>query len=219
MTSENAAAELSHRFSAIYTGALTDVLYGLGYGAQGLPPQVQALQRGSRVAGPVFPAERRPFVSAQPAEEGDVWNVFRAVPRDAVAVYVTHSESRSVVGDLVVAFLKVRGCAGMVVDGGVRDVEALEAIGLPIFCRHTTPQDVSHGSGGEFVPVAEISIGEVRIARGDYIVGDADGVVVIPQGVLAEVLERAERLVRSETEIRAAILAGEDPESAFRRVG
>jgi 4-hydroxy-4-methyl-2-oxoglutarate aldolase len=73
--------------------------------------------------------------------------------------------------------------------------------------------------GGEFVPVAEISIGEVRIARGDYIAGDADGVVVIPQGVLAEVLERAERLVRSETEIRAAILAGEDPESAFRRVG
>jgi regulator of RNase E activity RraA len=219
MTSEKAAAELSHRFAGIYTGALTDVLYALGYGAQGLPPQVQALQRGTRVAGRAFLAERRPFVSAEPADEGDVWNVFRAVPRDAVAVYVTHSESRAVVGDLVVAFLKVRGCAGMVLDGGVRDVEALEAIGLPIFCRHTTPQDVSHGSGGEFVPVAEISIGEVRIARGDYIVGDADGVVVIPQAVIAEVLERAERLVHSESEIRAAILAGEDPESAFRRVG
>ena len=70
-----------------------------------------------------------------------------------------------------------------------------------------------------FVPVAEITIGEVRIARGDYIVGDADGVVVIPQSVIAEVLERAERLVRSESEIRAAILAGEEPESAFDRFG
>ena len=121
-------------------------------------------------------------------------------------------------GDLVIAFLKVRGCAGVVLDGGVRDVEALEAIGLPIFCRHTTPQDVSHGRGSEFVPVAEISIGEVRITRGDYIVGDADGVVVIPQQDVAEVLTRAESVVRSETEIRAAILAGEEPESAFRRV-
>jgi 4-hydroxy-4-methyl-2-oxoglutarate aldolase len=219
MTSENAAAELSQRFAAIYTGALADVLYRLGYGAQGLPPQVQALQRGTRLAGPAFPAERRPFVPVEPADKGEVWNVFRAVPPHAVAVYAAHSESRSMVGDLVVAFLKVRGCAGMLVDGGVRDVEALEAIGLPIFCRHTTPQDVSHGSGAVFVPVAEITIGEVRIARGDYIVGDADGVVVIPQSVIAEVLESAERLVGSESEIRAAILAGEEPESAFERFG
>lgn len=218
MTTENASGELNRRFGAIYTGALTDVLYDLGYGAQGLPPQVQALQRGTRVAGPAFPVERRPFVSSKPVDEAAVWNVFRAVPRDSVAVYATHSESRSVMGDLVIAFLKVRGCAGVVLDGGVRDVEALEAIGLPIFCRHTTPQDVSHGRGSEFVPVAEISIGEVRITRGDYIVGDADGVVVIPQQDVAEVLTRAESVVRSETEIRAAILAGEEPESAFRRI-
>ena len=70
MTTENASGELSRRFGAIYTGALTDVLYDLGYGAQGLPPQVQALQRGTRVAGPAFPVERRPFVSVEARGRG-----------------------------------------------------------------------------------------------------------------------------------------------------
>ena len=74
MTTEYASGELNRRFGAIYTGALTDVLYDLGYGAQGLPPQVQAIKLGElpRVAGPAFPVERRPFVSSKPVDEAAV---------------------------------------------------------------------------------------------------------------------------------------------------
>jgi 4-hydroxy-4-methyl-2-oxoglutarate aldolase len=211
------AGELARRFGAIYTGALTDVLYGLGRGAQSLPPAVQALEAGARLAGPAFTYERRPFVPVQPADESRAWDVFRALPSDHVAVFVTHSESRAVIGDLAIAFMQVRGCAGLVVDGGVRDVDALHEIGLPVFCRHTTPQDVSHGNGGEFAHGHDVVVGEVRIAVGDYIVGDADGVVVIPQSLVGEVLARAEALVEAELQIRAAILAGEEPEDAYAR--
>jgi 4-hydroxy-4-methyl-2-oxoglutarate aldolase len=210
--------DLSRRFGAIYTGALTDVLYGLGYGAQALPPSVQALEAGVRIAGPAFTYERRPFVPAQPADEERAWDGFRATPPGHVAVYVTHSDSRAIIGDLAIAFLKARGCAGVVVDGGVRDVDALRDIALPVFCRHTTPQDVSHGNGGEFAFGHVVTAGEVQIAVGDYVVGDSDGVVVIPKDVVHEVLERAEALVQAEMRIRDAILAGEEPEDAYRRL-
>jgi 4-hydroxy-4-methyl-2-oxoglutarate aldolase len=210
--------DLSRRFGAIYTGALTDVLFGLGYGAQALPPHVQALEAGVRIAGPAFTYERRPFVAAQPPDESKAWDGFRATPAGHVAVYVTHSDSRAIIGDLAIAFLKVRGCAGVVVDGGVRDIDALREIALPIFCRHTTPQDVSHGNGGEFALGHAVTVGEVQVAVGDYVVGDADGVVVIPKAVIHEVLQRAEALVVVEKRIRDAILAGEPPEDAYRRL-
>jgi 4-hydroxy-4-methyl-2-oxoglutarate aldolase len=63
-----------------------------------------------------------------------------------------------------------------------------------------------------------VTVGEVQIGVGDYVVGDADGVVVIPKSVIHEVLARAEALVGAETRIRDAILAGEPPEDAYRRL-
>jgi 4-hydroxy-4-methyl-2-oxoglutarate aldolase len=217
-TQPPSAEELRRRFHPIYTGALTDVLFELGYGAQALPAGIQGLKQGARLAGPAYTYERRPFVSPIPVDEAGAWDVFRACPPDHVAVYVTHSADRAIIGDLAIAFLKVLGCSGLVVDGGVRDVDALDEIGLPVFCHHTTPQDVSHGNGGEFAHGHQVSIGEVRVAVRDYIVGDGDGVVVIPSALVGEVLERAEHVVEVETGIRAAILRGESPEEAFRRL-
>lgn len=211
------ANDLRRRFGALSTGALTDVLYALGHGAQTMPAAVQALTAGARVAGPAFTYERKPFVPVQPANEADAWDSFRALPPEHVAVYVTHCADRAIIGDLAIAFLKVRACAGIVVDGGVRDVDALNEIGLPVFCRYTSPQVVSHGNGEEFTYGHEVSIGEVRIAPGDYVVGDADGVVVIPQRLIGEVLTRAEAVAAAEFQIRAAILAGEKPDDAYRR--
>ena len=64
---------------------------------------------------------------------------------------------------------------------------------------------------------AQVRIGEVMIRRGDFIIGDKDGVVVIPQEIVAEVLVRSEEVVRTENRVRKAILQGVHPVDAYRK--
>lgn len=142
-----------------------------------------------------------------------------SVPPGHVLVGVSNIAERAVLGDLAMAYLKARGCAGVILDGGARDVDLNEAIGLPTFCRFTTPQDASHGRGDVREWGHDIHIGEVRIRPGDFVVADADGVVVIPDELVDDVLERAEALVDRETEIREALLAGRSPQTIFSEHG
>ncbi len=204
--------ELSRRFAAIYTGALTDVLYGLGRGAQTLPHAIKPLVTGDRISAPAFTAEWAPYLSG---EMDRSWEMIMAVPSGHALVVDTHIPERAVLGDLALAYLKLHGCEGLVVDGGCRDVDIGTAVGLPRFCAFTTPQDASHGRGEVRAWGHEIRIGEVTVRTGDMIVADRDGVVVIPIEIAEEVLVRAEALVADETRIREALLAGASPADLF----
>jgi 4-hydroxy-4-methyl-2-oxoglutarate aldolase len=82
---------------------------------------------------------------------------------------------------------KVRGLAGMVIDGGARDVEELEQIGFPVWSRSQSPAT----SVGRYVPVAKnvpVVCGGVLVRPGDWIVADRTGVVVVPKESLAQVV-------------------------------
>jgi regulator of RNase E activity RraA len=140
-----------------------------------------------------------------------------SVPPGHVAVYQTNDTSSAHLGELSVTSLKARGCAGAVIDGGCRDVEFILREDYPVFCRYTTPQDcvlrwelVAHGD-------VTVEIGGVTVARGDYVVADRDGVVVIPVTVLEEVLEAAETMVATESEVRVAVREGVLPLDAYER--
>jgi 4-hydroxy-4-methyl-2-oxoglutarate aldolase len=92
------------------------------------------------------------------------------------------------VGNLMATTAKVRGLAGMVIDGGARDVEELEEIGFPVWSRSQTPST----SVGRYIPVARnvpVSCGGVTVRTGDWIVADKTGVVVVPVESLAQVLK------------------------------
>jgi regulator of RNase E activity RraA len=65
----------------------------------------------------------------------------------------------------------------------------------------------------------EVTIGAVRVAPGDWVVADADGIVVVPAAACEETLERAEAIVTTESEVRAAVRAGTLPREAFERYG
>ena len=91
------------------------------------------------------------------------------------------------VGNLMATTAKVRGLAGMVIDGGARDVEELEQIGFPVWSRSQTPAT----SVGRYVPVAKnvpVVCGGVLVRPGDWIVADRTGVVVVPKESLAQVV-------------------------------
>ena len=92
------------------------------------------------------------------------------------------------VGNLMATTAKVRGLAGMVIDGGARDIEELEEIGFPVWSRSQTPAT----SVGRYIPVARnvpVTCGGVLVRSGDWIVADKTGVVVVPVESLPQVLK------------------------------
>jgi 4-hydroxy-4-methyl-2-oxoglutarate aldolase len=212
-------AELATRFSALYTGAITDVLDRHGYRQQTLPPSLRPLREGMRLAGPAFPVEGRPRrgMGYDTSIRG-VLTMLGEVPAGYVVVYQTHDTSSAHLGELSVTSLKGRACAGAVIDGGCRDVEYVVREGFPVFSRYVTPQDCV----GRWEIVAWdvlTTIGGVGIEPGDYLVADSDGVVVVPAAVRDVVLEESEEVMTTESEIRAAVRAGALPLSAYERYG
>lgn len=212
--------ELAARFAVVYTGAITDVLDRMGRLEQTLSPAIRPLRPGMRLAGPVYTVEGRP----QPNADYDTslratLDMLGSVPEGHVAVYQTHGERSAHLGELSVTSLKTRGCAGAVIDGGCRDVEYILREDYPVFARHVTPQDCTHrwqltGHGD-----VTIEIDGVAVAPGDWIVGDEDGVVVVPGLLITEVLEAGEAMVQTENAIRDAVRSGVAPLDAYERFG
>ena len=212
MTDEG-SSDFAARFADVYTGALTDVLYELGVDDRTLPPPIGPLRAGMRLAGPAFTAEARP---GRTEDKGlDAMEMLHAVPRDHVLVWATGADDHAVIGDLAIALLQARGCSGLVIDGGCRDVDLVAGLGLPVFCRFVTPQDMSHGRGSVLGWGDPVTIGETTIATGDYVFADADGVVVVPASIVGEVLGRAEAIATKETAIRSALVRGASWDEAF----
>jgi 4-hydroxy-4-methyl-2-oxoglutarate aldolase len=207
------------RFLALYTGALTDVLDGRGLVHQTLPPELAPLEPGTRLAGPAFTVEGRPHPDHDyDASIRRILAMLGEVPSGHVAVYQTGDRASAQFGELSATSLQARGAAGVVLDGGCRDIDFIRRTGFPVFCRYTTPQDC--------VPRWEltatqvpVTIGDVRIEPGDWIVADHDGIVVVPAGVVEEVLAEAEEKVATENEIRHAVAEGVLPLEAYERFG
>ena len=211
--------DVCQRFSVIYTGAISDVLDEMGYPNQVLPAEIQGLTADSRLAGLAMPVEGQATTSTDPEEIfvpvlkmlGDLnpGDVIVSQPNDALSAHL---------GELSAESAKFRGARGAVIDGGTRDVDYILRLGFPVFCRYRTPRDilgrwklVSHGQ--------PVQIGAVTVNRGDFVVGDKDGVLVIPRDHTAQVLRRAEEVIGTENLVREAVLKGVHPLEAYREYG
>lgn len=214
-------AALAARAARLYSGAIGDVLDDLGERGRVLRPGLLPLRDGMRLAGPAFPVEGVPAVQTNgDASIRGILQMLGEVPAHHVVVYQSHDEAATSahLGELSATSLRARGCAGAVIDGGCRDVDRILDEGLPVFCRYRTPADA--------VPRWQIqswnnpvTIAGVRIAPGDYVLADRDGIVVVPDGVRDEVFARAEKLASTENEIRAAVRGGMAPLDAYERYG
>jgi RraA family protein len=109
-------------------------------------------------------------------------------PGDVVIVDAGGSMQCAVLGDLVCTKAKHRGAAGFIVDGLIRDLPNIQAIDFPVFARGTSPIGPLHRGPGEIN--YSICCGGIVVNPGDIVIGDAMGVVVVPQGIAAELLER-----------------------------
>lgn len=127
-------------------------------------------------------------------------------PGDVLVVETQGGLGYAVSGELMAASMKGLGVAGLVVDGTVRDLEECAKIGMPIFARGTVcGAGDKMGPGEVNFPVA---CGGVVVMPGDIIVGDKDGVVVIPKGDATEVFTAADKKLKSEARRHSEIEKG-----------
>lgn len=213
---------MKERFAAIYTAALADILDARGFHAQTLPPSIRPLERGMRMAGPAYTVEGRaasnPDEAAYDKAIRKVLGMLGDVPEAHVAVYACEQDVSAHLGELSVTSLKARGVAGCVLDGGCRDVGFILDEGFPVFTRFVTPEDSTWR--WELVATqVPVTIGNVRVEPGDWVVGDDDGVVVVPAAIAEDVVAEAEEKAATENEIRAAVRNGMAPLEAYERYG
>jgi regulator of RNase E activity RraA len=183
-------------FAGVPTGFVVDAQSGVGALDQGIKPLWSC-----RFAGPAVTARCGPrdnlaaYVAMRIAEPGDV----------LVLRTGDHLEA-AVIGDNFAAIAKNLGIAAIVTDGLVRDLDGLEQVGLPVFCRGLTPNSpFKHGPCEVGMP---ISLGGLPIDSGDLLVGDRDGVAVIPQAQIDLVAAALAEVRRKEQETQARIAAG-----------
>lgn len=117
--------------------------------------------------------------------------LFDAVgPGEVIVIEARGERNTGTLGDILAIRARVRGAAGVVTDGGVRDVEAVRAVGIPIYCAGPHPAVL----GRRHVPWEHdvtVACGGTTVQPGDVIVGDADGVIVIPPGLTEEIVDAA----------------------------
>ena len=131
-----------------------------------------------------------------------------ARPGDVIVVDTSNSAMTAVLGDLISTKARHRGIAGFVVDGLVRDLPAIQALGdFPVFARGLTPIGPLHRGPGEIN--YPISAGGIVVSPGDVIIGDVNGVVVVPQEIAAELLQRLRAQLAAEADYSAAVARGE----------
>jgi regulator of RNase E activity RraA len=131
-----------------------------------------------------------------------------AEPGDVVVVDTSSSMLTAVLGDLVCTKARHREIAGFVVDGLIRDLPAIRALGdFPVFARGVTPKGPLHRGPGEINH--PVSCGGIVVNPGDVIVADLNGVVVVPRGIAAELLGRLRERASVETDYTAAVARGE----------
>jgi 4-hydroxy-4-methyl-2-oxoglutarate aldolase len=210
---------LADRLRGCYSGAVYDVLRAKGYVQQTLPQYIRPLNLQHKLAGPVFTIQGRRDDSLDAHQSLLKWcELLSKAPANTVLVCQPNDHTLAHMGELSSETLVYKKVLGYIVDGGCRDSAFIENLGFPVFCKYFTPVDVvakwAATAFGEWV-----QIGEVTIHTGDYVLGDRDGIVIIPGAITEEVVQQTEEVLRTENLVRKAILQGIDPVAAYLRYG
>jgi regulator of RNase E activity RraA len=201
------------RASKLDTTSLSDALDRLGIAGQCL--DIKPLDHRFRLAGRAFTILYGP-ASVPPGTVGDY--IDDVAPGSVVVLDNGGRENATVWGDILTWVAHSRGVAGTVIDGACRDTHLCRELGYPVYSRGysmRTGKDRVQVEGTNVV----VNIGDARVAPGDLVRGDADGVLVIPRAHEEAVLAAAEEIDAIEQQIRAAINAGKTLVEARRELG
>ena len=210
---------ISDRLARCYTGVVHDVMRKMGLRDFTLPPRLRPLMPEKALAGPAFTILGKVDPTADPHETLLAWTgLLSQCPAGHIWVNQPNDGTVAHMGELSAETLRDKGVRGAVVDGMIRDTNFLLDLGFQTWHHGFTPRDIV----GWWLPAATmvpIRIGEVDIQPGDYMIGDRDGLIRIPKAIVAEVVEKSEAAISTESAIRKAIIGGMDPQQAYLKYG
>lgn len=218
ITEPDQQRERRERLHTLYTGVVADILDQLGYRNQCLPADIRPLDRAMKVAGLVYTVRGR----ARHADDGvdprykQMEMLENIVPGGVVVIHPGDESSAAHWGELMSNIARARGATGTVIAGGLRDSQQILDIGYPVFCRYHSPLTaVWRWDITDFnIP---LEIGRVAVRPGDFVLGDIDGILIIPGDIVDRVIERAEEVRDKESVVRERLRHGADIRALFEQ--
>jgi regulator of RNase E activity RraA len=219
-------AALCQRLINLQSDTIGDVLDEMGCRHQILSADIRPISPEMRVAGPAFTIKGQTAAHSTVQADGDApkpgYEMFRRMFAGCVAVMETGGHAIGAPwGENSALSAKVRGCVGMVIDGGTRDGRELMTMPFPTFSKFISAARVegrwAHLAFDIPITMPGQTCKEVVVKPDDLILADFDGVVVIPRELADDVVAAAEAVERIEERIREELMAGMDREEVYRR--
>ena len=205
----------------LFASVLSDCLDQVGYRDQALASRIRPLDESLVMVGR---ARTAAYMEVYQVEAGKnpyalELELVDSLAADEIPVFACSNPARiGPWGELLSTAATVRGAAGALMDGCVRDVKAIRTIGFPVFHGGIAPLD-SKGRGQIMAIDVPIECAGVKVSSGDLVFGDADGVVVVPAAVEDEVLALAFEKVTGERNTLRDLKAGHRITDVFARYG
>ncbi|WP_336515809.1 RraA family protein [Pollutibacter soli] len=210
--------ELLTRFEQLYTGAVNDVLREFCLLNQALPGHIIPLREYRTVAGFAFTVKSSPNAMISGEMEYRV-KMLDSMKEDAFVIWDTTGDTQATLwGGVMTATAKAKKVKAACIDGGIRDTHQILEAGFPVFYKYR----ISNGSLGRCLIThyeVTLSIGGVTIKPGDVILGDIDGVLVVPRNIAYEVLIRAEEIKENEKLIFGWVNEGQSVQDITQKGG
>lgn len=189
--------EIVEAYRAIPVAAVSDSMHRLN----GLGTPLVRMHREGQLCGPALPVKTRP---------GDNLMLHKAIemaePGDVIVCDAGGDVTNSLMGEMMLVHAHKRDVGGFVIDGAIRDRDAFTRVNLPVYARGVAHRGPYRDGPGEIG--FAIAIGGMPVEAGDLIVGDADGLVVVPRAAVYGVLDRARAKVMAEEKQLQTIMAG-----------
>ncbi len=208
---------LVERLFALESAVVADVMDTMGLLNQVLAPGLLAVGQVRKMAGPVICATGSEHDN-EPALP--TFGLDAAVYPGGIVVIDTGSCSRgAVIGDNMVTSMRLRGAAGFVIDGGIRDYADFQQLDTPVFYRYASSVNAHkywHFTSFDSAITLPGVRAEVTLAPGDLLLADDDGIAVVPRQHAAQIIADAEIHLQTENSIKQGLLEGGDRETVTR---
>lgn len=213
--------DLASLRSNLFCSLLSDVLDAQGWMHQALPSRIRPLDEASVMVGRARTALFADIYQVTPDENPYELEIalIDSLEPDQIPVFACGNTGRIAPwGELLSTASQARGAAGALMDGLVRDIRAIRQMGFPVFHGGIGPLD-TRGRGRVIALDVPVECAGVKVATGDLIFGDADGVVVIPRAIEAAVLAAAFEKLKGEKNTLADLRAGQKLGDVFAKYG
>ena len=215
--------EVRTRFAGIDTSVVADILDEMGRLDQGLSAQFAPYPASAgKLAGWAYTV-RGEMVPYEGTGDALKMEAAHGISAGEVSVWSGDGEGICYFGELIALGMRESGSVGALVDGGIRDVRWIGEMRFPVYARYRTPvQSIGRWrvtGCQENVYVHGATSERVLVRPGDFVLGDEDGVIVIPADIVVAVLERSEQLTAVEQRIRAEVAGGLSLQDALQKFG